>query len=106
MLVIVNEAGHEVSGVDFLREHQDPETRRENVKKAMDIKKVTIPTVMDNPDASMEKAYKAFPYRVVGVEGGQVAFNAKFDKFIMGMDIEDVREWLDCEALVQERMMP
>jgi hypothetical protein len=69
----------------------------------MDIEKVTIPAVMDSPDAEMEKAYKAWPYRVVGLEQGQLALDAKFKA---GIDVKSVRGWLECQVLVQDLSTP
>ncbi len=97
LLVVIREAEHKVTGLEFLLEDEnsDPETRRHNLGKAMAIEQVTIPAIMDTTDARIERAYSAFPLRLVVVDrAGRIAFDAPFDYKAGGLRLVPIHRWL------------
>ncbi len=98
LLVVTREVGHKIPGLEFLLDnpYPDRDTRCRNLKKAMQIEHVTIPAVIDNEDATVQTAYKAFPLRLVVIDrAGCLAFDGKFDPGKGGLDLPQAREWLE-----------
>ena len=62
----------------------------------LDDKNLSIPTIVDDMDNSVNEAYSAFPDRifVVGVDG-KVAFASDRGPWGFAPAIKDVREWLE-----------
>ena len=96
LLVVISEAGHQIPGLESLRNPGDSQTRRWKVAEAIRREGLSIPAVMDTPDLQMEKKYHAWPWRIVGVDrSGHLAFDAPFDGRHGGVNVGDVRKWLD-----------
>lgn len=54
-----------------------------------------MPAVMDTPDAQAEKAFRAWPLRIVGIErGGKLIFDDRFMPAKGGIDVRQLDEWL------------
>jgi hypothetical protein len=72
LLVLVREAGHPIPELAFVLDGADQHPRRvENACKAMKVLSLSLPAVSDDEDAKVEKAYQAWPKRlvVVGTDG-------------------------------------
>jgi hypothetical protein len=98
LLVVVREARHPISGLEFLLkgDTSDWEQRRHLVAKALQVQQVTMPVVLDTEDAQVERAYLAWPLRLVLVRsGGQLAFDARFRPDKGGLDLECVSRGLE-----------
>jgi hypothetical protein len=93
LLVIVHEAGHGIEGLEFLLDDQDPVTRRLNIARAMDLKHVTIPAVFDTPDSVMERTFSVCPFRVVGVNHGEIGLDLPASQ--VKANFREVPNWLD-----------
>jgi len=96
ILVVVSEAKHTIPGLEFLlHSPSNPELRRRLVARALDLKKVTIPAVLDTRDREVEKAYAAFPMRLVVVSpSGYLTLDARF-RGDQGLDLVRVSKWLE-----------
>ncbi|MBX9625566.1 MAG: redoxin domain-containing protein [Gemmataceae bacterium] len=99
LTVVVREGEHELPGVGFLLAPPDGADRCELVGQAVEVRGWTVPTVVDGPDAAAEEAYRAYPFRVVGVEpDGRVAFASQFTGGLFGLDVRALARWLEDRA--------
>lgn len=101
LFVNVTEAGHEVPGYEFVIEgtalgRPQPEAvRRERTAKALAKAGLTMPAVTDADDGPTERAYDAFPLRVVVVDAdGRLALDLGRG-IDPTWDLGEVRRWLD-----------
>jgi hypothetical protein len=95
LLVLIKEANHSVPGLEFLLKAKNTklEERRRLVARALEIKKVTIPAALD-VDRAAEKAYSAWPLRLVVVNSeGRIAFDAPFNP-ATGLNLYAVEQWM------------
>jgi hypothetical protein len=98
LLVVVKEANHSIPGLEFLlkAENPTPVQRRRLLARALELKKVTIPTVMDDENRTVEKTYFGWPYRVVVVDAdGKIDLDLPFwARPQGGPDLERLQMWL------------
>jgi hypothetical protein len=98
LLVVVSEWGEGVEGNEFLLEPGDANARRRNIATVMNREHLTIPAAIDSPEANAEKSYKASPYRIVAVNrDGLLVLDARFDPSQRGVNVEQVRDWLEAQ---------
>lgn len=91
LLVVIREARHRIPGLEFLLrdEGADWEQRRRLVARALELKQVTITAVLDTEDAQAEKAYRAWPLRLVVVSPtGRLEFDAQ-------SQLSQASQWLE-----------
>ncbi len=97
LLVVVREAKHPIPGLEFLLLDQNPsmDVRRGLVARALAIKKLTIPAVLDTKNAQVENAYSGWPLRLVVVgTTGLFELDAPFQP-PGGLDLQRVSQWLE-----------
>jgi hypothetical protein len=95
LLVVVREAEHSLPGLEFLlTPPEDREHRHRLVAQAIEVRRWTVPTVLDTDDALAETAYKAFPLRLVIVNPeGRIDFATKFASGTQWVDRRAVTQW-------------
>jgi hypothetical protein len=96
LFVLVAEAGPHVNpGLEFVLEGDNsPEARRLKALRAMKVLKLDLPAVMDGVDRQIERAYEAWPNRLVVVgTDGRLAFDAGRD-FPTGWNWDAIEDWL------------
>jgi Iodothyronine deiodinase len=103
LFVDISEARHIIAGLEFVLEDTTPgkpealPVRREKIAQAMNLRKLTIPAVIDAAEATVEKAYDAFPLRLVVVNSeGQIALDLGHG-MDQPWDMEEVGCWLASE---------
>jgi hypothetical protein len=81
LLVVVREAKHKIPGLEFMHEKTtDQEHRQRLVARAMNALNVTMPAVLDGVGAEVEKAYAAWPLRIVVVDPtSDIDLDVKFE---------------------------
>ena len=70
----------------------------------LDDKNLTISTIVDDMDNSVNEAYSAFPDRIFVVDiDGKIAFAADRGPWGFAPAIKDVREWLDERKTIEAK---
>jgi thyroxine 5-deiodinase len=96
VFVYIEEAAHFIPGLEFLVEDlpTSPCKRRQLLRKAVALVKLTIPTVLDREDNRVEKAYRAFPLRLVVVgKDGRIARDLG-NGVVRPWDLDKLETWL------------
>jgi hypothetical protein len=95
LLVVIREAGHVIPDLDFVlsKDSKGRDYRRVSAAKAREALGITFPTVLDTPDAMLERLYAAWPARLFIVNAdGEMAFDAGWIR--EAWDLDAVEEWL------------
>jgi hypothetical protein len=95
VLVVIRDAGHVIPNLEFtLRgESWGWNYRRWSSARARDVLGLTMPMVLDTPEATVEEAYAAWPARMLIInEAGEIARDAGL--IIQGWDLTALERWL------------
>jgi hypothetical protein len=106
--IYISEAGHRVPDYEFLLEKPRGTTKaeqaaecRQNICRAIDKAKLSVPVFVDQPDEAAARAYVAWPARLVVVgSDGRIARDFGLLPF-RGWKLDEVSRFLAAESAPQ-----